>query len=42
MKKELRTLGPKKSTIDKILSFSKSLSNVKIQKMSSKNAIHLN
>lgn len=42
MKKQLQSIGPKKSTIDKILAFSKSLSNVKIQKTNSKSTIHPN
>lgn len=42
MKKEIEFIGPKKSSIDKILAFSKSLSNVKIQKINCKNIIHPN
>ncbi|SFN52358.1 hypothetical protein SAMN05421738_11422 [Algoriella xinjiangensis] len=42
MKKDIEYNSPKKSTIDKILAFSKSISNVKTPKLRSTIIIHLN
>ncbi|WP_314241793.1 hypothetical protein [Empedobacter tilapiae] len=42
MRKELQNVGPKKSTVDKLLAFSKSLSSVKVKKMGSQLNINLN
>lgn len=42
MRKNRQIIGPKKSTIDKILAFSKSLSHVKNPQLNSKINYHLN